>query len=372
MRKSSCSVFVASVLIVLLALPRSAWSWGYQGHEAVACIAWRLLTQPVKDKVFALLQQVPSRSNPTNTETIPGFKEWSQNLPAGLTKDEQHMYIFMRAATWADSIKHRFLHDSDTPPADMAEAASNIGFTDPDSHGYWHFIDTAFGTAATATSTPPSVPKSCWIRKTGQPAVPPTPVNSLPHTPIPNVSTEITLLATALASNESSPLKAYDMIWLEHLVGDIHQPLHATVRFVKGIGDLGGNCVAISIPQSLRANFANPSNPNAKPPAELHAFWDDLPGEGGQMDTKNAVDYAATLAAADAAQAAIDNPTIWAKESFAMSQKDVYLSPIGPTLGSPTAFVITDAYFNTASADAKLRVALAGARLANLLNKALQ
>jgi S1/P1 Nuclease len=371
MRRSPCSTFTAIVLVMLVAAPPSAWSWGNPGHEAVAYVAWQQLSQPVKDRVFALLQQVPSRTTPAGDKTIPGFKEWSQDLPDGLSTDQQHMYIFMRAATWPDSIKHVGLHDSDTPPGNSAEARSNLGFTDPDSHGYWHFVDTPFGTAATRTSTPPPVPKSCWMRKKGQAPVPPTPVQSIPKVPVPDAATEITLLSGFLASNESSSLKAYDMIWLEHLVGDIHQPLHASVRFVNGISDVGGNCVAISVPADLRQHFAG-SGPSSRPPTELHAFWDDLPGVGTQMETQTAVDYAATLAQADADQASISDPNAWTKESFDMAVKDVYAAPIGPALGSPTAYGITDNYYAAAAEDAKIRIALAGARLANLLTKTLQ
>jgi hypothetical protein len=373
MRRPSWSLCIASLLIVLMAVPRPAWSWGAQGHQAVAYIAWQRLDQPIKDKIYALLQKVPTRKHRNAngvTKIIPGFAEWSQDLPDGLTEDQQHMYVFMRAATWADSIKHTFLHDSDTPPANMAEAASNIGFTDPDSHGYWHFIDTVFGTSATARSKPLSVPKSCWVKKAGQ-DVPPSPVTSLPETPVPNAVTEISLLSTALASNEDSSLKAYDLIWLEHLVGDVHQPLHASVRYVKGIGDEGGNCVVISVPEDLRPNFAS-SNPKAKPPAELHAFWDDLPGVGTPMETQKAAEFAATVPVADANQAAIANPEAWAKESFDMAVKDGYANPIGPALGVPKAYGITDAYHQTADDDAKARIALAGDRLAKLLTTALQ
>jgi S1/P1 Nuclease len=370
MRRSRCSTFIAIALVVFMAAPPSAWSWGNPGHEAVACVAWQQLSQPVKDKVFALLQQVPSRTNPAGNKTIPGFKEWSQGLPDGLTTDQQHMYIFMRAATWPDSIKHVGLHDSDIPPANKTEGISNLGFTDPDSHGYWHFVDTPLGTAATPDSAPPAVPKNCWIRKKGQAPVPPTPIQSIPKVPVPDAATEITLLSGFLGSNETSSLKAYDMIWLEHLVGDIHQPLHASVRFVKGISDVGGNCVAISVPKDLRQHFAS-SDPDPRPPTELHAFWDDLPGVGKQMETQIAVNYASTLAAADADQASISDPNAWAKESFDMAVKDAYADPIGPALGSPTPYGITDGYYNTAAKDVKTRIALAGARLANLLTKAL-
>jgi hypothetical protein len=223
---------------MVMAAPPSAWSWGNQGHEAVAYVAWQQLSQPVKDKVFALLKQVPSRATPAGKKAIPGFKEWSQGLPDGLTPDLQHMYISMRAATWPDSIKHAGLHDSDTPPANKTEAAANLGFTDPDSHGYWRFVDTPIGTAATRGSTPPSVPKSCWIRKKGQAQVPPTPVQSIPKAPVPDAATEITLLSGFLISKESSLLQAYDMIWLEHLVGDIHQPLLSAIGGIRPFGTL--------------------------------------------------------------------------------------------------------------------------------------
>jgi hypothetical protein len=371
MRRSPLSTFISIALVILMAAPPSAWSWGNTGHEAVACVAWHRLSQPVKDKVFALLQQVPSRTTPAGDKTIPGFKEWSQGLPDGLTTDQQHMYIFMRAATWPDSIKHVGLHDSDTPPGNKTEAISNLGFTDPDSHGYWHFVDTPFGPAATPDSTPPLVPKSCWIRRKGQAPVPPTPVQSIPKVPVPDAATEITLLSGFLASDESSSLKAYDMIWLEHLIGDIHQPLHASVRFVNGISDLGGNCVVISVPANLRQHFAG-SGPTSRPPTELHAFWDDLPGVGTQMETQIAVDYASSLAAANADQASVSDPNTWAKESFDMAVKDAYAAPIGSAFGSPTPYGITDGYYNAAAKGAKMRIALAGARLANLITKTLQ
>ena len=55
-----------------------------------------------------------------------------------------------------------------------------------------------------------------------------------------------------------------------------------------------------------------------------------------------------------------------------MAGTDVYAAPIGPALGSPKAYAITDDYYKTADADARARVALAGARLANLLTTALK
>jgi S1/P1 Nuclease len=377
MRKSFLKGLTVSFLIVSLVPPQSALAWGNTGHEAVAYIAWQRLKgrQDIKDKIWALLQQVPTRTSPTH-KVVAGFKEWSQNLPSGLSPDEQQMYVFMRAATWPDSMKHVGFKDSDNPPPVPADGATNLGFNDAFSHGYWHFVDTALGAAATATSTLPAVPKdaSCWIKKKDEPPALLPAVKKLPDAPVPDAITEIHDLSGYLASNESSSLKAYDMIWLEHLVGDIHQPLHASVRYVAGIGDQGGNCVAITISHlssANRANFAS-SNPKADPPSELHAFWDDLPGVGTAMETAKAATYAGALSAADDKAAAISDPKVWAQESFDLAVKHAYASPIGPGFGSPNAYVITDPYFSTAADDAKARIALAGARLACLLTNALQ
>jgi hypothetical protein len=349
---------VAALLLVLVfSANPPAWSWGNTGHEAVACAAWKLLDQATKDKVWALLQQVPTRKSVDGTKFIPGFQEWTANLPANLTDDQKRMFVFMRAATYPDSIKHTFLNDSDRAPTDMGEATANLGFTDPDSHGYWHFVNTPFGTLAKGQPG------------TGKTSSAPAPVNALPATPPVNAVSEIILLSQKITAGESGDLTAYDMMWLEHLVGDVHQPLHAAERFVNGVGDLGGNSVSIGISDpNVRMHFTG-SDPTSKPPAQLHAFWDVLPGEGGPMDTQLAVDYAATLPAADPALAKISDPKVWASESFAMAESDAYSGPIGAGMGP---FNITQAYLNQAAGDAQKRIALAGARLANLLMSVLQ
>ena len=104
-------------------------------------------------------------------------------LPSGLSKDQKNLYLFMRAATWPDTIKHEWLKDSDTPPANITTNV-NIGFTDTAGHGYWHFIDVAF---ASDNST-------------------------LPPTPVPNAVTQIAALRAAIASKEPNLLKSYDLV----------------------------------------------------------------------------------------------------------------------------------------------------------------
>jgi hypothetical protein len=197
-------------------------------------------------------------------------------------------------------------------------------------HKYWHFIDEPFS----PDNTPLVQPEK------------------------PNAETQIPLFRAALSSNESDDVKSYDLVWLEHLVGDVHQPLHATSRFtrdgppaLKG-GDAGGNKVLIVCGSGCRA-------------PELHAFWDGVLGTSNKP--QDAITAASQLPAPSAALASIGDEKVWINESFGAAKTHAYASPIGPGLGP---FTLTAAYKSDALRIAKERVALAGTRLANLLNEA--
>jgi hypothetical protein len=140
------------------------------------------------------------------------------------------------------------------------------------------------------------------------------------------------------------------LVWLEHLVGDVHQPLHATSRFSVDLpaGDRGGNSVALC---------ASPCR------NELHAFWDNVLGTGKSATT--AITAADKLAAPTAARAAIADDQVWIMESFEAAKQFVYASPVGPG-GGP--YTLDAAYKSRAKTEVKDRIELAGARLANLIN----
>src|ERR1035438_2584568 len=335
------SVLLAWLVVLALASPQRIWAWGNTGHEAVAYIAWQQMNSNTKTRVMQLLMLVPTLHSPDNTKSIPGYADWVADLPAGLSEDQRNLYLFMRAATWPDTIKHEFLKDSDTPPANSGPADPIIGYTDTASHGYWHFVDSGFASDK----------------------------SNVPDTPVPNAATQIAALRSAIASTDPDLLKSYELVWLEHLVGDIHQPLHGTVRFYMSQGDEGGNTVKIKLPTAMKKQFEGTLSKSA--PAELHAFWDDLPGEGQPAP---ALPFAATFAKAlPAAQEGVSDtdPNNWAMESLTLAKKDAYMAPIGkgPTPPNGSSYAITQAYYNTAMQDANGRIALAGARLAKLLNE---
>jgi hypothetical protein len=286
---------------------------------AVAYVAYQKLTPEKRTRVAQLLKKNPYYKT-----------KWKALIPAGTPADQQDLMFFMIAATWPDEIKSDSAYVNDgtsggnRPPAGST-AWQNIGYGDLNRHKYWHFIDTPFTQDGTAT---------------------------LSAIPSPNAETEIAIFRQGLTSSSSDKVKSYDLVWLLHLVGDVHQPLHSSTRVGAADleGDSGGNNVKLAAPSS-----------------ELHAFWDGLPGDSANV--ADAITYAKTLTAADPLLAQKADASDWIQESFDIAKTTVYSSPIGTTDGP---FTITPEYKDKAQKIAAERVALAGERLANLINDELK
>lgn len=313
---------IAFLLLCLLCLnPAAAMAWWDMGHMQVAAVAYGRLTPAVQSKVDALIKLHPA--NPM----------WVQGLE-GLPPRDVAQAAFVHAATWADDIKDTLscatLHRSDcytrgkvTDPT----AGQNVGTSDRAQHDYWHFYDIPFSTDGSAINPSPAV----------------------------NALSQIRVLTAALGTKTSSEdLLSYDLVWLLHLVGDAHQPLHAVSRFTQQIpGDQGGNLEKADIGTSE--------------PVTLHAVWDGMLGDRGPASA--AIAAASSLPPADPKLAVIADPEVWFNESAALAQKYAYTSEIGPDKGP---YQLSDQYLQNAKAVAQKQVALAGARLANLINAALK
>lgn len=318
-------VFVCSLLVALL--PAPALAWGPIGHMTVAYVAYQKLTPAAKARVRDLLKLNPDYAN------------WEKQIPAGTSADDHDRIIFMIAATWADDIKGESQYSDDgsnggnTP--DGPPSSQNTGYSDLLRHKYWHFIDIPF--------SPDQTP--------------------LPPIPEPNAQTQITAFRAVLASSQPDELKSYDLAWLLHLVGDIHQPLHATARVTRPLpqGDAGGNLVKL---------FGDAAS-------QLHSYWDDLPGSDCKFcnDKIQCVNRAMVLGKslppASPKTARIADAAAWTRESFDYARAVVYREPIG-TENQPFTIVPGSLYETQAYRLARRRLAEAGARLANLLNTELK
>jgi hypothetical protein len=99
----------------------------------------------------------------------------------------------------------------------------------------------------------------------------------------------------------------------------------------------------------------------------LHSFWDQAAGTGtGITAIARAAD---NLDEADNDEVEIADPQKWIEESFELAKASVYKKPIGASNGP---FTVTTAYKKAARDIAEERIALAGARLAKLLNDSLR
>jgi len=321
MKLTSRVLGVVLGLMLAAGMSEQAFGWNDRGHMTVAYIAYQQLTPTTRDRVNALLK------------LNPRYDDWvaivAKQVPAASAADKDLM-IFMIAAVWADKIKGdpNYIKDgaqNGNRPDGSPDPGKNTGYDDLLMHKYFHFIDTPFTRDGT----------------------------TLPAIPTPNAQERIALFRSVLNSTASSDgLKSYDLTWLLHLVGDVHQPLHASTRVssTDPDGDAGGNSVKLSCSK-----------------CELHAFWDDLLGTQNNLKTvKNA---ARKLPKADAGLAAKSDEKVWIAESFTAAQQNVYVEPIGAGDGP---FTLTSKYKKDAGELAKLRVALAGSRLANLLNTELK
>jgi|SRR5579871_626386 len=309
------------VIAGYLCLVAPAQAWNNFGHMEAAAVAWDKLTPAAKKKATRLLKLNPQ------------YKTWIKGVPVG----QRDQIAFVKAATWPDQIKSLKNYQNDgARNGDVApntpEASQNIGYKDHFRHKYWHFIDEPFSTDGTRLIQPAP----------------------------PNAQAQIAKFRKALAdADESDGIRSYELSWLLHLVGDLHQPLHATSRFNgdEPKGDAGGNTVKISC--ALSCNGAD----------ELHAFWDNLLGKT-DAPPQEAIEAARNLSPVDNEQASRMDESDWIRESFELAKSQVYISP--PVGNGDGPFALTGSYQEDSLATAKKQIALAGARLGNLLNDALK
>jgi len=343
----------AVVLAAAATLAQPAAAWNGHGHMLVAAVAWRKMQPASRTKVAELLKLNPM------------YPQWIAGVPAA----DRDAFAFQRAATWPDSIRGKtcpnkakdpqptppntgdqvwhgplksLCYIDDGPPsAPSPHLGRNLGYEDMRLHRYWHFKDIGFSTDGTAVEAPEA----------------------------PNAGTQIAALRDALKTGSNSR-KSYDVVWLAHLVGDVHQPLHAAARFSKATphGDRGGNSVLVC----AGAGVCKASNAGA-----LHSFWDGALGSGESPVAIRA--EAARLCDATGVKLKLcDAPTpgaedvadveAWITESAGLAQARVYAKPIGPGVGP---YKVSEAYRVDAARVARGQIVLAGARLAKLLDAAL-
>ena len=293
----------ALVTAALLALPASAL-WDAAGHRTVAAIAWEHMNPRARARAVELLLHGPALAN------------FGSLRPADGSEAARDRALFLNTTTWADLVRNR----------DQAWHVYH--------HPTWHYAD------------------FYWNAENGQPHdIPNAGPDSL------NAAERIVALGATLAdSSAADTTRAVALAWVLHLVGDIHQPLHASSRVTPAEplpkGDQGGN------------TFHLDDNRN------LHAYWDRILDEAIAPEPgEDSIAYASRIARQidrmAGTPAAGSDVLGWAHEGLRLAQTFVYS---GVSRGSaPSA-----AYQAEALKVSEGRIALAGYRLAALLNDALK
>jgi len=150
--------------------------------------------------------------------------------------------------------------------------------------------------------------------------------------------------------------------WVVHLVGDIHQPLHAANR-----GDRGGNRVQVSF-------FGERDNPPYGT-LNLHAVWDVhmvrrlIADRGGESAV-----VSAPVAARDRSAWERGSIADWVDESHRIAEETVYaLLPVTASCSNKIVDVVAldRTYYAKAAPVIEIQIRKAGLRLARVLNETL-
>ena len=168
---------------------------------------------------------------------------------------------------------------------------------------------------------------------------------------------------TAVLGDSRSPARERDeaLKWIVHLLGDIHQPLHAANN-----ADLGGNRVAVAL-EGIHTRGRD----------TLHKAWDNdlvqlvLHTRDHQRPPPD-IGPLASEAAHLEREVGQGTPDSWARESNNLARNVAYRYPGFACNSVPGAIVVLDAgYLDDAELVVRERLLLAGARLATLLNSTL-
>ena len=294
--------------LTILVVPRDAAAWNRAGHMVSGAIAWNEL----RARDPAALQRAVTRlkAHPANQT------RWRPLITTHGMADHD-IALFMYAARWPDDVR-------DEPEYD---------------HPTWHYINFPVKIAGDTTRSPAGI--------SGE------------------IVTETEHNLSVIRDPEAADFeKAIAIAWVLHLVGDVHQPLHATnlytVRWPQG--DRGGNSFYIRATGSSQ-------------PINLHSFWDGL--IIGSEDIRATMNRATVLRAARpsaslASQLALLTPVAWARdESLPLARRWAYLDGrFEGGVSRETAAVLPASYAGDAQRIAEERVTLAGYRLGALLAKA--
>ena len=328
--------FAALIFTLTLSLaPARAFAWNNCGHMLVAEIAYQELLRNNPEllaKIIATLKKHPR------------LEDLEAEIAAHhITEDAHDHYLFLIAATWPDLVKQ----------SGRKNPEHGGGRFDPEDHREWHYVDLPYDQDGKEHAAE-KFDESPW--KPGSRAEPRNCEQALDKCE-----------AELRDADASDAAKAKALCWVEHLIGDIHQPLHCATMYSATMpeeapfekGDKGGNLF-----------FLEEKSSHGHLRKELHAYWDDVLGKS--MSLSHLHQYARHLIAIHARkelkkELAESSERDWAHASHALAVQYAYLNGKLTPNHEPG-----EEYFYAAQKVAETQVALGGYRLADKLAAAMK
>ena len=312
MKKASFSVLFLATVMLFPAISASAWD--DVGHKITAYIAWQQMNPEVRERVIKILAAASEDSQ------LATFY-----LPYGSRSDEaKKREFFMIAATWADIIRDRNFDNRYKKYH----------------HSNWHYSDTF------------------WTEKDGRVEILKAPEEG-------GLALEKIIEFMKLESSDARDSeKALGIAWLEHLIGDLHQPLHASARITatEPKGDQGANLFLLTPVGTPRDKQEN-----------LHWFWDSIvvrnkPNDKDECDADFVDPIARSIMKKYSFQEmesrlALGDPERWKRESFEIASTRLFPADLKRNE------MPSSEYKKAAMKIAEERLALAGYRMGALFNQ---
>src|SRR4051812_34334500 len=214
----------------LLIVPQHGLAWGNAGHEAVVAVALQLKPE-LRPRLEAILKDLPSSA------------KWKQLHDSGLKLHEPYQTEKQNPDAWIKA-----LATNPEKAATFPDWARDYQSYIPSKYDKWHYLDLDYDDP-----------------------------DDKRFVDTPNALTVLDPFENE-CKTASPGERAWALVWVLHLVGDLHQPLHDCSRALPNDhtkSDHGGNGVAYE-------------------GMKLHAFWDHLPDHSAQ---NNPSAYAGSLVA---------------------------------------------------------------------------
>ena len=324
-------VFCRIVLAAGVLLPSMAMAWNASGHLQIAMIAYERLSESKRPAIVDLLRK-HVRFRRDFRDRMP------ESVRAGTAKQKDR-WVFSHAATWPD-IARGF------------RGEPRKWFHRP----LWHYVNhPLYLSDADRKALSARLPVNLGYRR----ALTKTPADY-------NVAQAIELaIAKVQGSGATDREKALFLTWLFHLIGDVHQPLHAValfsdVRFPKG--DSGGNGIEV------------------RGKGSLHSTWDSMLGYGESLGwlTRKAKKSIQDLGTTGEMAAESLDIRDWIEESYDAAWAHVYhtnileaVAKVEDAKDTKTDLVasLPQSYFENGRIVARQRAVEAGYRLARILDR---